>query len=164
MYISAFMANIQIRPAAPGDLETLHRFEQDLIAAERPLDPTIKPGPIHYYDLAAMIASPDIQLVVAELVTPDPATQLVASGYARIETARHYLRHGVHAYLGFMYVLPAHRGQGINTLIIEALRQWARSRGITELRLDVYQTNTAAIRAYQKAGFISHILHMRRPV
>jgi hypothetical protein len=103
------MDNIQIRPATIADLDTLYRFEQDLIAIERPFNPTFKPDPIHYYDLAAMIAAPDVH-------------------------------------------------------VIEALRAWSQARGITELRLDVYSDNTRAIRAYEKAGFIPHLLHMRRTV
>jgi RimJ/RimL family protein N-acetyltransferase len=166
------MANIHLRPATNADLETLYRFEQDLIATERPFDPTLKPEPIHYYDLAAMIANPEVQLLVAELqdqpvagaAVDRPETRLVASGYARIEPAKPYLRHPAHAYLGFMYVDPAHRGKGLNTRIIEELRKWAQSQNITELRLDVYHLNTRAIRAYEKAGFIPHHLHMRRPV
>jgi GNAT superfamily N-acetyltransferase len=153
------MANIHIRPATTADLPALYRFEQGVIAAEHPFDPTLKPDPIHYYDLPAMIAAPEVHLLVAGL-----HDQLVGSGYARIEPAKPYLRHATHAYLGFMYVDPAHRGKGINALIIEGLREWARSRGITELRLDVYKQNTSAIRAYEKAGFIPHMLNMRQPV
>ncbi|HEY1212653.1 MAG TPA: hypothetical protein VGE93_03375, partial [Bryobacteraceae bacterium] len=80
---------IHIRPATTADLPILLQFEQGVIAAERPMDPTIKEGPINYYNLPAMIASPDIQLLVAELDgTP------IACGYARIEPAdRHYLKH-----------------------------------------------------------------------
>ena len=164
------MTNIHIRPATTADLPTLYRFEQGIISTERPFDPTLKPDPIHYYDLSAMIAAPDVHLLVAE-IQGQPGTrqqtstgQLVGSGYARIEPAKPYLRHPVHAYLGFMYVDPAHRGKGINTLIIEGLRGWAQSRGITELRLDVYNINTSAIRAYEKAGFVPHMLNMRSPV
>jgi GNAT superfamily N-acetyltransferase len=150
--------SILVRPATTADLPTLLVFEQGVIAAERPMDPTIKEGPIHYYNLPAMLASPDIRLLVAEL-----DGKLVGSGYARIEPGRHYLKHALHAYLGFMYVDPAHRGEGVNQLIIQNLAEWARSRNITELRLDVYTVNTPAIRAYEKAGFTQHLLTMRRP-
>jgi GNAT superfamily N-acetyltransferase len=130
-----------------------------VIAAERPLDPTIKEGPIHYYNLPAMIASPDVHLLVAEL---DGA--LIGSGYARIDPAdRHYLTYTRYAYLGFMYVRPEHRGKGVNQLIIEGLRQWARTHDLTELRLDVYAVNEPAIRAYEKAGFTTILLTMRCP-
>jgi GNAT superfamily N-acetyltransferase len=149
---------IILRKAIPADIDTLLQFEQGIIATERPFDPTLREGPLHYYDLNAMMTAPDVHLLVAEL-----DGRLVGSGYARIQTAKPYLKHPVHAYLGFMYVDPAHRGEGINTLIIDALGQWAHGQGITELRLDVYNNNTRAILAYEKAGFTRHMIAMRRP-
>lgn len=147
---------ISIRPPTTADLPTLLRFEQGVISAERPMDPTIKDGPIHYYDFNKMLASPDIHLIVAEM-----ENILVGSGYARIDPSRLYLKHTHHAYCGFMYVEPAYRGKGINQLIIDALKSWARSRNLTELRLDVYTTNDIAIRAYEKAGFAPYLVNMR---
>ena len=147
---------ITVRPATLADLPTLLRFEQGVITAERPMDPTIKEGPIHYYDLNAMLTSPHIRLLVA-----DDDGALVGSGYARIDPSRHYLKHASHAYLGFMYVEPSHRGKGVNQLIIAALKDWAHSRNLTELRLDVYTINEAAIRAYEKAGFTPYLINMR---
>jgi GNAT superfamily N-acetyltransferase len=147
---------ITIRPATIADLPALLRFEQGVISAERPIDPTIKDGPIHYYDLNAMLTAPHIHLVVAET----DAT-LIGSGYARIDPSRHYLKHPHHAYCGFMYVDPAHRGKGVNQLIIAALKTWAHTQGLTELRLDVYTTNDTAIRAYEKAGFTPYLINMR---
>jgi len=168
--------NVRIRTAQPGDMDALLRFEQGVIRTERPMDPTIKEGQLHYYDLNAMIASPDIELVVAELSFPEPSfpepssaerssaercPTLIGSGYARINPSRHYLKHSTHAYIGFMYVEPACRGKGVNQLIIAALKAWALSRNLTELRLDVYCTNSNAIRAYEKAGFTQYLLNMR---
>jgi|HubBroStandDraft_1064217.scaffolds.fasta_scaffold106731_2 GNAT superfamily N-acetyltransferase len=148
---------ITVRKATIADLPTLLRFEQGVIGAERPMDPTIQDGPIHYYDLDKMLASPHIHLVVAE-ITPGI---LIGSGYARIDPSRHYLKHTHHAYCGFMYVDPAHRGKGVNQLIIDALKTWAHAQGLTELRLDVYTTNDSAIRAYEKAGFTPYLINMR---
>jgi len=150
------MDRITIRKASLKDLDTLLRFEQGVIAAERPFDPTLKPGPIRYYDMEEMITAPHIELVVAVL-----NHQLIGSGYARIETVKPYLRHPRHAYLGFMYVEPVHRGKGVNKKIIEALKHWAVTQNITELRLDVYYHNESAIRAYEKVGFIRHMVEMR---
>lgn len=150
------MEKITVRKAEVTDLETLLRFEQGVITAERPFDPTLKKGLIHYYDIKEMINAPHIRLVVAEA-----GKEIIGSGYARIETAKPYLQHTQHAYLGFMYVQPGNRGKGVNNIIIDALKQWSLSQGITELRLDVYQENTAAIKAYEKAGFIKHMVEMR---
>jgi RimJ/RimL family protein N-acetyltransferase len=148
---------ITVRQATPADLPTLLRFERGVITAERPMDPTIQDGPIHYYDLDKMLTSPHIHLIVAE--TGDGT--LIGSGYARIDPSRHYLRHTHHAYCGFMYVDPAYRGKGVNQLIIDSLKAWAKTKGLTELRLDVYPTNDAAIRAYEKAGFTPYLINMR---
>ena len=150
------MEKISIRKATLKDLDTLRVFEQGVISAERPFDPTLKKDPINYYDLEFMMDAPHIELIVAEI-----DHQLVGSGYARIETADHFLQHERHAYLGFMYVEPKHRGKGINKLIVEALKAWSLSQNITELRLEVYYNNLPALTAYEKAGFIKHIIEMR---
>jgi ribosomal protein S18 acetylase RimI-like enzyme len=150
------MNQITIRKADLQDMDTLLAFEQGVIAAERPFDPTLKPDPVRYYDLAAMIAASHIELLVAEL---DGA--LIASGYARIEDAKPYLQHPQHAYLGFMYTDPPYRGKGVNRRIISALTKWALERQITEFRLDVYFNNSAAVKAYRKAGFCEHMIEMR---
>jgi RimJ/RimL family protein N-acetyltransferase len=150
------MDQIIVRKASLKDLDTLFRFEQGVIAAERPFDSTLKSGHIHYYNLEEMITAPHIELVVAEL-----ENQLIGSGYARIEKAKHYLQHAHHAYLGFMYTDPKHRGKGVNRRIIEALKNWASAQNIAEFRLEVYVNNLAAIKAYEKAGFSPHMLEMR---
>ncbi len=150
------MDQIQIRKASFDDLPTLLRFEQGVIEAERPYDPTLKIGQIHYYNLEEMITASHIELVVAEL-----NSELIGSGYARIESAKPYLQHLHHAYLGFMYVVSEHRGKGINKKIIAALQEWAYSEQVTELRLEVYVDNLSALKAYEKLGFAKLLVEMR---
>ena len=106
-----------------------------------------------------MISDPQVEIVVAE-----HEQKIIASGYARIEKSKPYLKHQNFAYLGFMFVHPDYRGKGINGSIIEMLKQFAISQGITEMRLEVYYKNETAIKAYEKIGFIKHIIEMRMPV
>ncbi len=153
------MEQIRIREATLNDLDVLLTFEQGIISAERPFDPTIKEGEVHYYDIAAMIYEPHISVVVAEV-----DGKVIGSGYARIEDAKPYLKHTQHAYLGFMYVVPEFRGKGVNSLIVRNLAEWARGRGIKEMLLEVYDENGPAVRAYEKAGFTAHLLQMRMPI
>lgn len=150
------MNGITTRKAQPSDLDILLSFEQGIITAERPFDPTLKEGEIHYYDLAKMIAAPDVEVLVAEL-----NGEVIGSGYARIIQSKDYLKHNRHCYLGFMYVKPEYRGKGVNNLVLEALKQWTLDQGINELRLEVYNDNQPAIRAYEKAGFTPNLLEMR---
>jgi ribosomal protein S18 acetylase RimI-like enzyme len=150
------MEQINIRTATLADLDTLLEFEQGIIKTERPFDPTLKDGHINYYDIAAMIETPYIEVVVAEL-----GSEIIGSGYARIEDSKVYLKHPKHAYLGFMYVKPEHRGKGVNKKVIAALQHWSIVRGITEFRLDVYNDNLPAVKAYEKIGFSKHLIEMR---
>ncbi len=145
-----------IRKAEETDLKKLLEFEQGIIKAERPFDPTLKEGEIHYYDIQKMISNPNIEIVVATI-----ESEIVGSGYARIEEAKPYLNHQSYAYLGFMFTAPNHRGKGINATIIETLKEWCHSQDIHELRLDVYNDNYSAIKAYEKVGFQKHLINMR---
>lgn len=145
------------REATEQDLEILLEFEQGIVTAERPFNSTLIDGEIHYYDLKEFIQSPDATLIVIE-----DNHEIVASGYALIkESEKYYNDFKSYAYLGFMYVKPEYRGQGINKIITDELVNWAKSRNVSEVRLDVYAQNASAIKAYEKAGFEPHLLTMR---
>lgn len=145
-----------VREALESDKPTLLEFEQALIAAERPMDPTIRQEPVRYYDMDELISNPEVHFLVAE-----KDDRLVGCGYVRPKDARHYLDHQKYAYLGFMYTAEPFRGQGINQEIVKKLKKWATNRGLTEFRLTVYETNLPAIRAYEKVGFERHLIEMR---
>ncbi|MFE3870989.1 GNAT family N-acetyltransferase [Flavobacterium sp. ZS1P70] len=150
------MQKIIIRKARSTDLEKLLSFEQGIIAAERPFDPTLKEEKIHYYDIEKMISASHIEVLVAEI-----DLEIVGSGYARIATPKPYLNHDTYAYLGFMFTDLNYRGIGVNSKIIESLKDWCRSQNVFELRLDVYNDNASAIKAYEKVGFKKHLINMR---
>ncbi|MEO6684003.1 MAG: GNAT family N-acetyltransferase [Ginsengibacter sp.] len=147
---------IHIRPAKMDDLPKLLDFEQGVISAERPFDPFIKEEKVTYYDLKNLIESAESEILVAEI-----DGKIIGSGYAQIRESKPYWKDNSFVYLGFMYVDPSFRGKGINRKIIEELKNWARSKNIPELRLEVYTKNEAAIRAYEKSGFNDHMLEMR---
>lgn len=146
---------MKIRPAQPADIAELLRFEQGVITAERPFNPQIR-DQAHYYDLDVLIQDKQSLLVVAE-----DAGVLVASGYAQIRESKAHLRHDRHAYLGFMFVKPEYRGKGVNKAVLERLLAWSKDNGVVDCYLDVYAENTAAIRAYEKAGFAGSLLEMK---
>ncbi len=150
------MKEFLVRPATMSDLDVLLGFEQGVIKAERPFDPTLAADPISYYDLKKLIESEDAQVLVVT-----NGDEIVASGYARIKAARHYLDHELYSYLGFMYTSPDFRGKGINKIIIDALKKWSAAKGLKEIRLTVYDENRDAIRAYEKVGFKKYIIEMR---
>ncbi len=147
---------MQIRAARLEDLDTLLKFEQGIIEAERPFDVTLKTEHFHYYDLKAMLNQNDCAIVVAE-----ENGQLVGSGSVRILKGKNYNNYTSYAFLGFMYVDPAYRGRGVNSLIIDALKEWTKNKGLSEIRLQVYSENSSAIKAYEKVGFRPILTEMR---
>ena len=145
-----------IRKATYDDLEILQEFKMGLIRAELPMDPTIHPDTTSYYEFKPLIDGPDSTLLVAEI-----DGEIVASGYAKILEDRAYLKHTHYGYLGFMFVPEEHRGNGYNGLVTDALIEWCKQKGLTEIRLDVYDVNEAALNAYKKSGFKPHLINMR---
>lgn len=108
------------------------------------------------HDLGAMIKNDDADIFVAI-----QGEEVVGSGSVKIKTSRHYITPDHHAYLGFMFVPEAHRGKGINKRIMAACVDWAKARGLIDIRLTVYSGNAAAVRAYEKAGFDHYMTEMR---
>jgi ribosomal protein S18 acetylase RimI-like enzyme len=148
--------NITTRSATNADLPKLGEILQMLVKAERPFDPTLKDGEIFYYDLEAMIMEEQTEVLVVEA-----NGAIIGTGYVQIRSAKSYERHELFGYLGFMFVIPEFRGQGINKILLNELKQWVLSKGITEVRLEVYHENDAAVRAYEKVGFKKFITTMR---
>ncbi|GAA4027603.1 hypothetical protein GCM10022409_09510 [Hymenobacter glaciei] len=151
------MSQVVIRKATRKDLPVLLEFEQAIVEVERQFDPTLAAAGVSYYDLAGMLDTAEVELLVAEI-----DHTVIGSGYARLEDSKVYLKHRRHAYLGFMYVVPDRRGTGVNQQIIAALARWAEAQDVRELRLDVYHDNQAAVKAYEKVGFRRHLTEMRR--
>lgn len=150
------MNAISIRIAEIKDLKILLDFEQGIIEAERPYDPTLKPEKISYYDIKKMLSEENTAVIIAEI-----NNKIVGSGYAKIIKAKPYLVHDNYAYLGFMFTDSDFRGMGINSKIIAYLKNWCISRNVFEMRLDVYNDNPSAIKAYEKSGFKKHLVNMR---
>ena len=147
---------ITIRKATTEDLSILYEFEQGVLHAERPMDKTLKLKNTYYYDIPNLINDSNVELVVGEIngVT-------VGCGYARIKQARDCFQFDQFSYLGFMFTKEDYRGKGVNKRIMNYLYDWSLSRGIYEVRLEVYPSNNAAIKAYEKVGMQATMHTMR---
>ena len=153
------MTPITVRGATCADIDAILRFQQGVVDAERPYDSTLKDGAIRYYDFEQLLNSAQVHFVIAEV---DGAA--IGCGFARIDTAKPYVKYDRVGYLGLMFVEPAYRGRGVNSAVIVELKRWCRARGVRELRLEVYPDNASAVKAYEKAGFTPQMLEMRMPL
>lgn len=137
-------------------MPVLRKLEQGVIEAERPFNDSIRNSNVIYYDLKALISKSNSSLVIAE-----SEGKIVGSGHSLIKCSNPAFNHDNHAYMGFMFVDPEYRGQGINKRIIETLKNWGSAQGINDHYLEVYAKNAAAISAYQKIGFEPSLIEMK---
>ena len=147
---------ITIRKATTEDLSILYEFEQGVLHAERPMDKTLKASKTFYYDIPNLISDLKAELVIAEI-----NGVIVGCGYARIKQARDCFQFDQFSYLGFMFTKEDYRGKGVNKTIMNYLYDWSLSKGIYEVRLEVYPSNNAAIKAYEKVGMQATMNTMR---
>lgn len=59
------------------------------------------------------------------------------------------------AHLFAMWVDPAWRTRGVGTALVNEVLAWARSWGATSVVLNVTETNEAAVRFYERLGFLA---------
>ena len=147
---------ITIRKATTEDLSILYEFEQGVLKAERPMYKTLKISKTYYYDIPNLISELNVELVIAEI-----NDVIAGCGYARIKQARDCFQFDQFSYLGFMFTKEDYRGKGVNKTIMNYLYDWSLSKGIYEVRLEVYPSNNAAIKAYEKVGMQATMHTMR---
>lgn len=147
---------MKFREAKISDIDQLFALEQKVVGAERPYNSDIKKGAPIYYDMRHLILDYNSHLIIAE-----EGSEIVATGYSQIQKSKPSLQHEYHAYLGFMYVSPKCRGEGLNQKIMTKLIVWSKNKGVNDYYLDVYSDNSSAIRAYEKIGFKFSMIEMK---
>lgn len=114
----------QFQEPAPGALE--QRFRELLEATD---------AKIWVVELEAAVIGYAVQLLVRRPGGP-------------IVPARQYCE------VDMIGVFAAHRGQGAGTALLEAIIADARAAGIEQVELTSWAFNTAAHRAFERAGFV----------
>jgi len=130
-----------VRPVEPGDWDEWLRLR----CALWPEDP-----PAHEAEMAAWLARPDSAVVVA--MRPEGGL----GGFAEAGT-RPYAdgcESSPVAFLEGWYVDADLRRGGVGRRLVEAVEQWARERGLTELASDALLQNTVSHRAHDRLGFV----------
>jgi ribosomal protein S18 acetylase RimI-like enzyme len=65
-----------------------------------------------------------------------------------------------HTHIFLLYVMPAHRHQGIGSALMRQAENWARARGDCQIGLQVFENNQPALRLYQHLGYQTQSLWM----
>ena len=125
-----------------------------LIREARPLDSAVR-------SLIAELDSFNTNLYPAESNHFDPPERLAASRSIFLVVERDgqvvgcgAAKHcGEWAEIKRMFLKPAARGAGLATMMLDRLLDWARSEGLTIVRLETGDKSDGALRLYRRAGF-----------
>ena len=128
----AQVADVQTRKAEPGDVDALTELEQRVFATDR----------LSRRSLRRFLTSPSAEVIVAEQGHQLAGTAIVLFR-PRSAVARLYS----------IAVAPPMGGRGVAPLLLEAAEGAALARGCRAIRLEVHQTNHAAISRYRKSGY-----------
>lgn len=74
------------------------------------------------------------------------------------------LQPGRHALIGTLCVATAMRGRGIGRALMAHAEEWAATHGAGDIRLEVWEFNTAARRLYEELGYSIQALTMNKPL
>jgi ribosomal protein S18 acetylase RimI-like enzyme len=124
---------IHIRPAEIGDLDALVQLEHQVFSTDR----------LSRRSLRHFLRSPTAELLVAEAAGGRLAGTAIVLFRPRSAVARLYS----------IAVAPHMGGRGVASMLLQAAEQSAVGRGCRSVRLEVHQTNHAAISRYRKSGY-----------
>jgi ribosomal protein S18 acetylase RimI-like enzyme len=67
-----------------------------------------------------------------------------------------------YAYVTHLVVGKSHRARGVGTLLLDACERLARVAGRDELRVSALAGNAGARRLYERVGYLSHLVTLRK--
>lgn len=65
-----------------------------------------------------------------------------------------------HTHIFLLYVAPEHRRRGIGSCLMQQAETWAKAKGDRQIGLQVFQSNSSALRLYQSLGYQTQSLWM----
>jgi GNAT superfamily N-acetyltransferase len=135
-------ASVVIRPARQEELHELARTYEWLFAPPGARPPKWE-STRALAALGRAVAASDAEVLIAE-----HASEIVGicTVYDDIES----VRFGRRAWVEDLAVHPERRSLGIGKRLLDAAKDWARSRGATHLELDSAETREAAHRFYER--------------
>lgn len=151
-------SNVVVRPAVAADEPSLRHLYDEFHAfhARRIPDRLLVPS-------SAAAEHGSFTTAIHEILAADDATLLVAEmdgiviGFAQIDMredeASQYKPGRRYGHLQSLAVTEASRRRGVGALLLRDAEHWARERGATEIRSDVWEFAGGPIRFYEQAGY-----------
>jgi ribosomal protein S18 acetylase RimI-like enzyme len=154
---------VTIRPAAPVDLAAIGRLGALLVRLHHDFDPerfiaaTSRTEQGYASFLGTQLEEPDVIVLVA-----DRDGEVLGYTYAAVEGHDYMSLRGPAGVLHDIVVDPAHRGQGIGRMLLDAALAALRAEGAPRAVLSTAERNEAAQRLFARAGFRRTMIEMTR--
>jgi len=155
--------DVVIRPAVPADLPAVGRLGAMLVRMHHGFDPqrfiaaTPETGHLYASFFATQLAEPDVAILVAER-----GGEVLGYTFAGVEGNDYMALRGPAGVLYDIVVDPAHRGQGIGRMLLDATLAALRARGAPRVVLSTAERNESAQRLFARAGFRRTMIEMTR--
>ena len=157
------MDAVGIRAAAPGDMPVIGRLGALLVRTHHDLDPArfiaATSGTEKGYGsfLGTQLDKPNVIILVAER-----DGSVIGYTYAGVEGIDYMSLRGPAGVLYDIVVDPAHRGQGVGRMLLDATLDALKARGAPQVVLSTAERNTIAQRLFEHAGFRRTMIEMTR--
>jgi ribosomal protein S18 acetylase RimI-like enzyme len=154
---------VSIRSAAPADLKAIGRLGALLVRTHHEFDPerfiAATPQTEHGYGsfLGTQLEEPNVIILVAER-----EGEVVGYTYAGVEGRDYMSLRGPAGVLYDIVVDPAHRGQGVGRVLLDATLEALQAKGAPRVVLSTAERNEPAQRLFARAGFRRTMIEMTR--
>ncbi len=154
---------VLIRPAAPADLKAIGRLGALLVRTHHDFDPdrfiAATPQTEHGYGsfLGTQLDKPNIIILVAER-----DGGVIGYTYAGVEGNDYMSLRGPAGVLYDIVVDPAHRGQGVGRVLLDATLEALKAKGAPRVVLSTAERNEPAQRLFARSGFRRTMIEMTR--
>ena len=136
------MTDFRIHPVRPEDLPAWLEMRLALWPDAEPEE--------HRAEMDEILTDPDTPVFIASLPDGRPCG-FVEGGIRKYADGCESSPVG---YVEGWYVDAAFRRQGLGGLLLRAIEDWTRARGLSEVASDTWLDNQISISAHQKAGYV----------
>jgi ribosomal protein S18 acetylase RimI-like enzyme len=154
---------VAIRGAAPADMPAIGRLGALLVRTHHDFDPkrfiAATPRTESGYGsfLGTQLDAPNIVILAAER-----DGEVIGYTYAGVEDTDYMSLRGPAGVLYDIVVDPAHRGQGVGRMLLDATLEALKARGAPRVVLSTAERNAPAQRLFERAGFRRTMIEMTR--
>jgi ribosomal protein S18 acetylase RimI-like enzyme len=150
-----------IRPATALDIPEIVSIWGELAHHHARLDPAFAPSSDwreeYRYFVRSLLGRDDaLALVGAD------GGRLVGYAVGRVSLLPGFFARRRRGYIHDVVIREDHRRRGLGRRLAEGLLIWMRGQGVTLIELTVATANTEAVSFWERLGFSSYMLHMKR--